>query len=149
MSINKNGGRFEETHSSLFACAISLLLAGCAGAVDPGNGEVEDDDPSIEVNRQEILGGTVGGGVGAIELAGASGSCSGSLVGEHMLVTAAHCFSDLGNALLGTVSRRVNYAQTGTSWRCMTDFALGRNQRAVLWPDIHWSIVPTLWKRIE
>jgi hypothetical protein len=100
---------------AICAGTASAFLAACSG--DLGAGEEADDDVDIGTSEQAIRFGVEGGGVGAVEI----GGCSGSLVGTSMVVTAAHCFDgSLGSALEGLVSTRVSYAVTGTTWRCMT-----------------------------
>jgi hypothetical protein len=113
----------QREHSCVSLCAISLWLAACAGAVDSSDADAEGDKVRLGVSEQAILGGTEGGSVGAVEIFGAPGGCSGALVGRHMILTAAHCFPDLDNSLSGFVPRVINYATTGTTWRCMTNSA--------------------------
>lgn len=96
------------------ACAL-LALTTAACAADVGD-DVFDEPLGTHVG--EIRAGTPAGGVGAVEING----CTGTLLGTHMILTAAHCFdSQLGSALTGTVSALVSYARAGgTTWSCMT-----------------------------
>ncbi|WP_437585872.1 trypsin-like serine protease [Sorangium sp. So ce1000] len=97
--------------------AVSALLAlatvACSAA-DPSDGF---SDEALGTDAQEIRFGTEGGGVGVVEING----CTGTLMGRHIILTAAHCFDDeLGSALSGNVSAKVSYAHAGNTWSCMT-----------------------------
>ncbi|AGP34515.1 trypsin-like serine peptidase [Sorangium cellulosum] len=107
------GRRFAWARAGAGGALLALATAAC-GVADPSDGV--SDEP-IETSVEAIRAGTEGGGVGVVEI----GGCTGTLIGEHMILTAAHCFDDdIGTALTGLVRTRVNYADTGTTWRCMT-----------------------------
>jgi hypothetical protein len=76
----------------------------------------------VEEDVEAIYGGTPGGGYGAVEIITAAHGCSGFMADEHMVVTAAHCFDDLGlrSSNPQPVSVKLNYADGGRNWRCMT-----------------------------
>ncbi|WP_437956803.1 trypsin-like serine protease [Sorangium sp. So ce119] len=92
---------------------LALAAVGCSAA-DPSD---DFSDEPLGTDAQEVRAGTPGGGVGTVEI----GGCTGTLIGVHMILTAAHCFDDdLGSALSGTVFTKVSYAHAGGTWSCMT-----------------------------
>ncbi|WP_437733544.1 trypsin-like serine protease [Sorangium sp. So ce1335] len=104
------------------ASAMLALATAACGAADPSD---DVSDEPLGTGTEEIRSGTPGGGIGAVEVVSTTGplqwSCTGTLVGDHMILTAAHCFDDvLGSALSGTVSAKLSYAVTGTTWKCLT-----------------------------
>jgi hypothetical protein len=95
---------------------LALGAVACGGA--DGSEDFLEDEP-IESLEEAVRDGTEGGGVGTVEV----GRCSGTLVGNHMVLTAAHCFdakNELGNDLTGPVTISISLAVTGRTWRCLS-----------------------------
>ncbi|WP_437957291.1 trypsin-like serine protease [Sorangium sp. So ce119] len=114
-SRNPRGVGFAWNRTGAVSALLALATAAC-GAAEPGD---DFSDEPLETDAQEIRFGTPGGGVGAVMFG--DGGCTGTLIGTHMIVTAAHCWDyALGSALVGIVSAKVSYAHTGTTFSCMT-----------------------------
>ncbi|WP_437936668.1 trypsin-like serine peptidase [Sorangium sp. So ce341] len=100
------------------ATALLAVATVACGAADPSD---DSYDEPLEAHTEAIRVGTEGGGVGAVEIIAGGTGCTGTLIGQHMVLTAAHCFDNaLSGAFFGTVDARISYARTGTTWSCMT-----------------------------
>ena len=105
---------------------ISTL--GCGAAPDSSQGELTNPEPTsgdvadLGESADAIRLGVEGGGVGAVDIQLPLSACTGVLIGTRMILTASNCFDQYmpATANQGFVSAKINYAVTGTTWRCMT-----------------------------
>jgi hypothetical protein len=130
---NRAGGlrrRSLQNVSLWRALAVMMTFAwGCAdlGSGDDGEERPEDGAGEAEIDERSaaILGaaqGSVAPNVprsGAVEIISPTGGCSGVLVGNAMVLTAAHCYGVAG-AVSYYFDGKIQLAITGTTWHCLT-----------------------------
>ena len=107
----------------LLIIGLLLLFLGCEDVSDLNMYEDASTEKMLVADdTNPIIQATRGGGYGAVEILTAAHSCSGFMADEHMIVTARHCFDGLGlqESSPQTVGVKLNYADGGTKWRCMT-----------------------------
>ena len=102
---------------------LVLLGQGCAMQVDRHPGE-DDSADSVVASAAPLAGYGSGGMSGTVwvEIAGV-GTCTGTLVGKSMVLTASHCFNELDAGTAGIASVKINYALDGNRWRCVSGSA--------------------------
>jgi hypothetical protein len=102
-----------------------LSIQGCGAAPESSAGEIAppsgaSDD--IGETQDPILQGVQGGNVGAVDIQLPLSACTGVLIGSRMIITTSSCFDGVlaDTARRGTVAAKINYAVSGTAWKCMT-----------------------------
>jgi hypothetical protein len=86
----------------------------------PREGAPPERPAKVAEIASAILNGDHGGESGAVYLDDGENACTGVLVGQHMILTAAHCFDgSLGTLREGSVSAVIDYAEADEYWHCV------------------------------